>query len=147
MPELFRKYEIDKIEKEDEVLNNCEAVVNYVSKFFKGVTEERLYLLCLDPALRVLCFEKISEGTVNSTMVNNRKIVEIAYKYNAANLILVHNHPSGVPAPSKYDINATMTTNELLKSLGMKLNDHIILGSSGQGFFSFRRNEKWKGLF
>ncbi len=146
VPELFRKYEIDKINNEDDVLDNCERVAEYVSKYFKGVTEEQLYLLCLDSSFRVLCFEQISSGTVNAAPVNNRKIVELAYRFNAANLILVHNHPSGVVAPSKSDVNATMATIELLKSLGMKLNDHIILGN-GDDFFSFRRSEKWRGLF
>ncbi|MBO5333023.1 MAG: DNA repair protein RadC [Clostridia bacterium] len=146
MPELFRKYEVDKVNNEDAVLNTCELVAGYVSKYFKGVTEERLYLLCLDSAFRVLCFEQISTGTVNVAPVNNRKIVELAYRYNASNIILVHNHPSGVVAPSKADVNATVSMIELFKSLGIKLNDHMIIGN-GEDFFSFRRSGKWKGLF
>lgn len=146
MPELFRKYEVDKVNNEETVLNTCELVAEYVSKYFKGVTEERLYLLCLDSAFRVLCFEQISTGTVNVAPVNNRRIVELAYRFNASNIILVHNHPSGVVAPSKADVNATVSLVELFKSLGIKLNDHMIIGN-GEDFFSFRRSGKWKGLF
>ncbi|MBR5246367.1 MAG: DNA repair protein RadC [Clostridia bacterium] len=146
MPELFRMYEIDKINNTDDVLDNCELVAGYASKYFKGVTEEHLYLLCLDSSFKVLQFEQISSGTVNSTPLNNRKIVELAYKYNAANLILVHNHPSGVVAPSRLDVNATMNIIEILKPLGMRLSDHIIIGN-GDDFFSFRRSDKWKALF
>ncbi len=146
MPELFKKYEIDKVDNDDIVLNSCELVAKYVSKYFKGITDEQLYLLCLDSSLRVLCFEQVSSGTVNAAPINNRKIVELAYKYNAANIILVHNHPSGVVAPSRADINATISMAELLKSLGMKLNDHIIIGNRDD-FFSFKRSEKWRGLF
>jgi DNA repair protein RadC len=146
MPELFKKYEVDKVNNEEIVLNTCELVAKYVSKYFKGVTEEQLYLLCLDSSLRVLCFEQISTGVVNAAPINNRKIVELAYKYNASSIILVHNHPSGVVAPSRADINATISMAELLNSLGMKLNDHIIIGN-GDDFFSFRRSEKWRGLF
>lgn len=145
LPELFKKYEVDKVNREGDVLNDCEAVARYVSKYFKGVNEEHLYLLCLDPNCKILCFEQISSGTINSTPINNRKIVELAYRTKAANLVLVHNHPSGVVAPSRSDVNATMSTAELLKSLGMKLNDHIIIGN-GDDFFSFRRSEKWRGL-
>lgn len=146
MPELFRKYEIDKVSNDDIVLDTCERVANYASKFFKGVNAERLYLLCLDSSFNILCFEMVSEGTINSAPLNNRKIVELAYKHNAAKLILVHNHPSGVVAPSKSDVNATMMIIELLKSLGMSLSDHIILGN-GDDFFSFRRSDKWRKLF
>lgn len=146
VPELFRKYEVDKITREGDVLSDCEAVARYTSKYFKGVNEEHLYLLCLDSNCKILGFEQISSGTINATPINNRKIVELAYKSNAANLILVHNHPSGVVAPSKSDVNATLSTVELLKSIGMRLNDHIIIGN-GDDFFSFRRSEKWRGLF
>ncbi len=146
MPQLFRKYEIDKINNEDTVLNTCELVAEYVSKYFKGVTEERLYLLCLDSAFRVLCFEQISSGTVNMAPINNRKIVEMAYKCNASNIILVHNHPSGVVAPSKADVNVTVSMADLFKSLGLKLSDHMIIGN-GEDFFSFKRSGKWKYLF
>ncbi len=146
VPELFKKYEVDKINLEGDILDNCEAVARYSSKYFKGVSEEQLYLLCLDSNCKILGFEQISSGTINATPINNRKIVELAYKLNAANLILVHNHPSGVVAPSRSDVNATMNTIELLKSLGMKLGDHIIIGN-GDDFFSFRRSEKWRGLF
>ncbi len=146
MPELFRKYEIDKVTNDDIILDTCERVANYVSKYFKGLSVERLCLLCLDSNFKVLCFETISEGTVNFAPINNRKIVELAYKHNASSLILVHNHPSGVVAPSKADVNSTMTIIELLKSLGLRLNDHIIIGK-GDDFFSFKRNEKWKKLF
>ncbi len=146
IPELFKKYEVDKINREGDVLSDCEAVARYTSKYFKGVNEEHLYLLCLDSNCKILGFEQISSGTINATPINNRKIVELAYKSNAANLILVHNHPSGVVAPSKSDVNATLSTVELLKSIGMRLNDHIIIGN-GDDFFSFRRSEKWRGLF
>lgn len=145
-PELFKKYEVDKINSDVESLNTCELVAEYASKYFKGVTEEHLYLLCLDSNQRVLCFEQISSGTVNSAPINNRKIVELAYKHNAAYLILVHNHPSGVVAPSRTDINATASIIDLFKTLGLKLSDHIIIGN-GNDFFSFRRSEKWRGLF
>lgn len=146
VPELFKKYEVDKVVNEDAVLNTCEAVAKYVSKYFKGVVEEQLYALCLDSSFNVLCFEQISSGTVNAAPLNNRKLVELAYKFNSANIILVHNHPSGVVAPSRADINATMTIIELLKSIGIKLGDHMIIGK-GDDFFSFRRSEKWRGLF
>lgn len=146
MPALFRKYEIDKLNKEEVRLNSSELAAKYVSKYFKGLTEEKLYLLSLDKNCKKVGFDLISEGTVNATMINNRKIVESAILSKAASVILVHNHPSGVTAPSKMDINATYDMADMLESVGIRLNDHIIIGH-GDDYFSFRKSEKWKHIF
>ena len=146
MPELFKKYEVDTVRNDDAILNTCELVAKYVSTYFKGVTTEKMYLLCLDSSCRVLSFNLISEGTVSSTPLNARAIMETSFKNNAAQLILVHNHPSGVVAPSRKDVDATMGIQSLMKNVGIKLSDHIIIGH-GDDFFSFRKSEKWKCLF
>lgn len=146
MPELFKKYEVDVINNDDIVLNKSELIAKYVSSYFKGLTTEKMYLLCLDSACRVLSFNLISEGTVNATPLNIRTIMEISFKHNAAQLILVHNHPSGVVAPSRKDIDATMGIQSLMEKMGMKLSDHIIIGH-GDDYFSFRKSEKWKYIF
>ena len=146
IPELFRKYEIDKVNNEIEPLSTCEHVAHFASKYFKGLTNECLYLLCLDSNMKLICFEQISSGTVNSAPLNNRKIAEVACTHNAAHYILVHNHPSGVVAPSKNDVTATVEIIDLFKTLGFKLSDHIIIGN-GDDFFSFKRSDKWKRLF
>lgn len=146
MPELFRKYEMDKLNDDEVILNNAELIAKYVSGYFKGLTEERLYLLCLDTNCKFLKFELISSGTVNATMLNNRKIAEIAFETKSASVVLVHNHPSGVTAPSRADIDATVNIISVMNSIGIKLNDHIIIGH-GDEFFSFRRSDKWKSFF
>lgn len=146
MPELFRRYELDKLNRDEVRLNSSELVAKYVSKYFKGLTEEKLYLLCLDNNCKMLSFDLISEGTINATMLNNRKITECAIRTNAASVILVHNHPSGVTAPSKMDINATIDMADVMESVGIRLNDHIIIGH-GDEYFSFRASQKWKHIF
>ena len=146
MPELFREYEKDKLNDKDVRLNSSELVAKYVSRYFKGLNEERLYLLCLDKNCKKLSIDLISEGTINATMINNRKIVESAIMSRAASVILVHNHPSGVTAPSKNDINVTYDMADMLNSVGIRLNDHIIIGH-GDDFFSFRASSKWKHIF
>ncbi len=146
MPALFRKYEMDKLNVDGAVLNTSELCAKYVSKFFKGLTEEHLYLLCLDGNCEVICFEQISEGTLNTAPVNVNKIVEIAMKSRAINLILVHNHPSGVVAPSKSDTNTTMAMVDILCKIGLRLSDHIIIGH-GDDYFSYRHSKKWAGIF
>ena len=146
MPELFREYEKNKLNDKDVHLNSSELVAEYMSRYFKGLTEERLYLLCLDNNCKVLSKDLISEGNVNATMINNRKIVESAIFSKAASVILIHNHPSGVTAPSKNDINVTIDMADMLKSVGIRFNDHIIIGHGGD-FFSFRASQKWKYIF
>ena len=146
MPELFREYEKDKLSHDEVRLNSAELVAKYVSKYFKGLTKEKLYLLCLDSNCKMLRFDLISEGNFNATIINNRKITESAIFSNAASVILVHNHPSGITAPSTMDINATIGIADALESVGIKLNDHIIIGH-GDNFFSFRASQKWKHIF
>lgn len=146
IPQLFKKYETDKLNKDDAVLNTVDLVAEYISKFYKGVTEERLYLLCLDTNCRLLSCNMISTGTVNATQINNRKIIETAYSVNATNIILVHNHPSGIVAPSKKDVDTTIAIANLMSSIGLRLSDHIIIGN-GNDYFSFRKSDKWNGIF
>lgn len=146
VPQIFRKYETDKLNKNDVVLNSAEMVAKYTSKHFKGLTEERLYLLCLDANCKMLSFDLISSGTVNSTPLNNRLITEKTFSSKAASIILVHNHPSGITAPSKSDVNATLDIMAAMKSIGVRLSDHIIIGH-GDDYFSFRKSEKWKHIF
>jgi DNA repair protein RadC len=94
----------------------------------------------------VLSFTQVSEGVSNSAPLNTRKIVETALNCNAASVILIHNHPSGVVAPSRNDIDATIGMVNLLQKVGLKLNDHIIIGN-GSDFFSLRTSEKYKYIF
>ncbi len=146
MPELFREYEKDKLNRDEVRLNSSELVAKYVASHFIGLTQEELWLLCLDINCKMLRFDKISEGTINATMINNRKITECAILSNAASVILVHNHPSGITAPSSNDINATIDMANTLESVGIRFNDHIIIGH-GDDYFSFRKSEKWKHIF
>lgn len=146
MPEIFKKYEIDKANNDDVTLNTSKKVAEYVAPYYKGVTKEKMYVLCLDSNCKVLNFVQISEGVANSAPLNTRKIVETALNCNAASVILIHNHPSGVIAPSRNDIDATIGIANVLEKVSLKLNDHIIIGN-GSDFFSFRTSDKYKYIF
>lgn len=146
LPALFRRYELDKLNKDAVMLNSAELVAKYISKYYKGVTEERLYLLCLDSNCRLLSCNAVSSGTVTATSVNMRMIAELAYAADAADLIIVHNHPSGITAPSRQDVDMTLKLFETMKSIGLRLGDHIIIGL-GDDYFSFRKSEKYRCIF
>lgn len=146
MPALFRKYEVAKLNSDYEVLNTASLAAEFASKYFKGVTVEKLYALYLDANCRKLSFEEISSGSVCSTPLNNRLIAKYAYDTNAASVILIHNHPSGISAPSRKDVDVTVQVADVLAAVGIRLSDHIILGN-GSDYFSFRKSEKWKYIF
>ncbi len=146
MPELFKKYEIDKINTNDAVLNTSERVAEYVAPYFKGLINEKMYVLCLDSSCRALNFTQVSEGIVNAAPLNTRKIIEVALNSSASSIILVHNHPSGIVAPSRNDVDATINMVNLLKKVSIRISDHIIIGN-GSDFFSFKKSEKWSYIF
>ncbi len=146
MPELFKKYEVDKINSDDAILDTSKKVAEFVAPHFKGVTNEKMYVLCLDSNCRVLNFTQVSEGIVNAAPLNTRKIMEISFNCNASSIILVHNHPSGVIAPSRKDVDATIGIVNLMQKVSLRVNDHIIIGN-GSDFFSFRKSDKYKYIF
>lgn len=146
MPQLYKKYEIDKLKDKDVPLNSAALVAKYAAKHFVGVTEERLYLMCLDSTSNLLKFTEISKGDKSHTKINLGTIARIAFEAKAVSLILIHNHPSGIMAPSKADVDITIKVESIIHDLGMRLSDHIIIGN-GDDYFSFRNSEKWRHLF
>ena len=102
---------------------------------------EVMKLLFLNTKSRFLGENDISVGTVNTTLVSPREIFLEALKKNAVSVILLHNHPSGDPTPSKDDILVTKRVLEAGEILGIDLLDHIIIGDNC--FISLRE----KGFF
>jgi len=98
--------------------------------FFKGEEKEKLLLLCLDTKCRFNPGSEIllSEGSINSSIIDTREIFKKALAHNAASVILVHNHPSGDPAPSREDVEVTKRVAEAGRLLQVPVNDHIIIG-------------------
>lgn len=91
-------------------------------------TEEHMYMFCMNTKNRIVGIFEISHGNVNSSIVGSREIFQKALLANAVQIILVHNHPSGDPTPSKDDIFVTKKLKELGEFIGVPLVDHIIIG-------------------
>ena len=91
-------------------------------------------VLWLDNKNRVLVFEELFRGTINSASVHPREIVKSAMKHNAAACILCHNHPSGVTDPSRADETITHLIKEALKMVEVNVLDHLIVGESPYSF-------------
>ena len=93
--------------------------------------KEQLRIIFLDKRNQVIVDEVQQTGTVDHTPVYPREVVKRALEHSATAIILVHNHPSGDPAPSRADIQMTQSIIEIAKPLGVAVHDHIIVGKDG----------------
>ena len=92
---------------------------------------ENVRVLYLDAKNTLIRDETVSEGTTDQAAVYTREIVKRALALGSSNLILVHNHPTGDPQPSRADIQLTRDIVEAGKRLGIAVHDHIIIGARG----------------
>ena len=134
--EMMRRYAMDKAEKDfkSASLTTTEKIGRYLMPFFVGVNEERMVALATDIKGKVLGVEEISRGTTRATDVNIRRLAEFAIRYQAASVILAHNHPGGLALPSHDDMQTTRRIRETLGSLSIGLRDPIII--AGDDFVS-----------
>jgi DNA repair protein RadC len=88
-------------------------------------------VMFLDAQSRLVKLEEMFRGTLTQTSVYPREIVKRALEHGASSIILVHNHPSGDPSPSRQDIALTKEIVTALKPLGIQVHDHIVIGASG----------------
>ena len=123
---VSRYYQVNCAMRE-EILPTIESCGKYLMPFFYQRTNETVFMLCLDAKCKVLCCEKVGEGSVNSAAVPVRKIVELALKNGASAVILAHNHPSGVAVPSGEDVQTTRRVAMALDAVEIVLVDHIVV--------------------
>ncbi len=123
--------------REQPVLNKMDKLLEYLNAALSRENIEQFRILFLDSKNRLIADEAQSRGTVNHTPVYPREVVKRALELHATALILVHNHPSGDPTPSRSDLEMTAQIRDAAEVLGIVLHDHIVLGN-GQ-WFSFRR--------
>jgi DNA repair protein RadC len=88
-------------------------------------------VLLLDSKHRVIGFRELFRGTLDGARVYPREVVKIALEHNAAAAILVHNHPSGDPEPSRADLTLTQSLKHALNLIGTRILDHVIVGHEG----------------
>ena len=98
-------------------------------------SREMVLALHLDGKNRVICFDRVSIGSLNQSIINARDLYKSALLSSAAAIILIHNHPTGDPTPSSEDTEITRRLKDAGDLIGVKLLDHIIIGSGD--FVSF----------
>ena len=113
-------------------ISGSESAKKYCEQRFARLvmdgSREEFHVVCLDTKNQVIDTHQISVGTLDASLVHPREVFRPAIKDSAASVILVHNHPSGDPTPSREDIQVTDRLTESGKLLGIDVLDHIVLG-------------------
>jgi DNA repair protein RadC len=118
--------------------NSSAQVAAYFMEQLRHRTTECVLVACLDAKGQLLCEKKISEGSVRMSLIAPREIFLEALKAKAVNIILVHNHPSGDPTPSREDKRLTANVREMGDKLDIPLLDHVVIGDNQ--YTSFREH-------
>jgi DNA repair protein RadC len=113
------------------VLSSWGNVLDYCRAAMAFADREEFRILFLDKRNRLIADEVQQTGTVDHTPVYPREVLKRALELSATAVILVHNHPSGDPTPSRADIEMTKAVVEVAKPLGIAVHDHIIVGKDG----------------
>ncbi|MBP0979708.1 MAG: hypothetical protein J6C55_03610 [Oscillospiraceae bacterium] len=130
IPKLFKYIENIKVNKKHLNFSNISQVAQYMTPKFYNVSHEVLYVLSLDNKQKLISSDIVLNGVVNRVNIDQRKIVENVISNNASNIVLCHNHPSGISLPSHDDIVATKKIIEIMNEIGVTVLDHIIIADN-----------------
>jgi len=139
LSELFLRY--SKMQKYGykSKITSPKDVFRIFSDEFKYKKKEYLYLLLLDPKKNIIKKHMVSKGILDASLIHPREVFKPAISESAHSIILVHNHPSGDCSPSDDDINITIRLVESGKLLGIKIEDHLIIGKGC--YYSMKENK------
>ncbi len=113
------------------VLGSWQALLDYLAIDMGQLTVERVRVLYLNAKNRLLLDHHVGDGTIDEAAIHPREVIRRGLDCGASALILVHNHPSGSPEPSRADIRITQAIAEAGRPLGIAVHDHVIVGREG----------------
>lgn len=125
--ELFSRMLFDEV-KDGVIITSSEQVTKYYEIILGVEKREQIRVMFLNNKSKLIAEEVIQEGTINHAQLYPREIVHKSLNYGASAVIIVHNHPSGDPTPSRSDIVVTKSLKELLIKLDITLLDHVVIG-------------------
>ena len=117
------------------VISSWTALLSYVRVSLQHEPREQFRVLYLDKKNQLILDEVQNRGTVDHAPVYPREVVRRALELSASAMIIVHNHPSGDPTPSRADIEMTKQVVQAAKSLSLEVHDHLIVGREGVASF------------
>ncbi len=133
--ELSRRIQVQSKWFSDKKITSPQDVADIFVPLLRDELKEHFCVVCLNSANKIIRYEVISVGNLNSSVVHPREIFKAAIDNNSASIILIHNHPSGNPEPSNEDISITKKVVESGKIMDIPVFDHIII--AGNDFTSF----------
>ena len=125
VPELSRVYCESKLNNRN--LIEEDTIGPLLQSMFIGRTSEAVAMVLGDAKGRIIFSDVIAHGSINSTEMPVRKMVDLAIRHNAKTAFIAHNHPSGSQLPSKNDLDSTMIIYDTLHNIGVRLVDHYII--------------------
>ena len=132
--EMARRHLQEQLSRED-ALENPDTTRRFLTARLRHLPHEVFACLFLDNRHRVIAFEELFRGTIDGASVHPREVVRRVLHFNAAAVILAHNHPSGVPEPSRADVQLTRRLVDALALVDVRVLDHFIVGEgSGVSF-------------
>jgi DNA repair protein RadC len=117
--------------REQPVLSNWQALLDYLHIDMAHLNVERVRVLYLNTQNMLILDHLVADGTLDESPIYTREVVKKGLDVGAAAMILVHNHPSGSPKPSRADIQVTHKITEAARLMGMSVHDHIVIGREG----------------
>lgn len=124
---LMRHYEQKRVQPRLRI-STFSKLASYVSTLFVGMNDEHFYLLCFDAKLQLTKTMELACGTVDEVYITPKQVVQEALRNHAVSVAIAHNHPSGDSNPSMADMELTKAIRDALKTVDIKLLDHIIVG-------------------
>lgn len=124
--ELSRRYMLSDV-KSQKRFETLDRIGDYALKLYAGESVERVYAILFNGKMEIIKCVDLGEGTVNSSRVTPRRILEQAITNKATGIVLVHNHPSGLPVPSGSDIEFNSQLEYLCSQMEVTLLEHIIV--------------------
>ena len=119
-------------------IHDASTIADYFMEEMRHLDRERVILVSLDSKGQILAESLLSVGNVNLSLISPRTLFLEALKNHAVNVILLHNHPSGDPTPSRTDRDLTSRLHGLCRMMEIPLLDHIIIGD--QKYYSFQEH-------
>lgn len=134
-----------RLVKEAEVMSQVpitspESAVSLIRDVIQDMDRECVCVLNMKSSMQPINFEIASMGTINACLVAPRELMKSAILSNAANVIMLHNHPGGSIQPSEKDMNVTERLYHAYEMMGITLLDHIIVGNGKENIYSFQNH-------
>ena len=127
IPYIAKGYSMHTSIRKKQCFSTRESMYKRCVALLKGQTNEVAYALCFDNMHHLLKEVKIAEGTPGSVIIEPRKIMDAIAQTSTTQILICHNHPSGVLTPSHQDFVATSAIKQLVRSVGVELIDHIVV--------------------